>query len=138
MIRLPPRATPTDTLFPSTTLFRSDQAVILAEDVDATGAIGGLDADGDREGARLDHGVRHGVEDEEPVVAFQAEEFGRPAFGKPGLAPPRLLLLGRYAERAIYFQGVLVVGIPPAFLDDRKSEVQEKRGQLRVVLVGSR
>src|SRR3546814_834944 len=73
---------------------------------------------GVREGGGLGQGVRNGVEDEEPVVAFQAGEFGRPAFGKPGLAPPRLLLLGRYAERAISFQGVLVVGIPPAFLDD--------------------
>ena len=35
-----------------------DQAVVLAEDVDAAGLLGGLHADRDREGARLEHRVR--------------------------------------------------------------------------------
>src|SRR3546814_18454843 len=45
MIRRPPRSTRTDTLFPYTTLFRSDAQVGLfgAAEIDALAAIGGID-----------------------------------------------------------------------------------------------
>ena len=43
------------------------------------GLLGGLHADRDREGARLDHRVGDGVGDEEPVVLVEAEEARRGA-----------------------------------------------------------
>src|SRR3546814_13693428 len=49
MLRLPPRSTRTDTLFPYTTLFRSDEAVVFAKALEAIGcdyidvSTGGLD-----------------------------------------------------------------------------------------------
>src|SRR3546814_17428050 len=42
MIRRPPRATRTDTLFPYTTLFRSDRAVVLAQHLQPRADIGGV------------------------------------------------------------------------------------------------
>src|SRR3546814_19706934 len=69
MIRLPPRSTRTDTLFPYTTLFRSARRTRRAcrarrddilrtlrridRDLDGPGAVGGRDARGDRKRTRL-------------------------------------------------------------------------------------
>ena len=47
-----------------------------AEHVEAAGPLGGLHADRDREGARLDHGVGDGVHVDEPVLALEAENAG--------------------------------------------------------------
>src|SRR3546814_15852448 len=60
MIRRPPRSTRTYTLFPYTTLFRSDQAEEVAEEGDLVGGqrIGGQadrDRHGTEEGGAADH-----------------------------------------------------------------------------------
>ena len=51
---------------------RQHVARVLAEHVEAAGPLGGLHADRDREGARLDHRVADQVGGEEPVVAGDA------------------------------------------------------------------
>src|SRR3546814_18128144 len=63
MIRRPPRSTRTDTLFPYTTLFRSNAegARLLHGELDAEAPAQGIDLVGQlaREGALLDDGVTH-------------------------------------------------------------------------------
>ena len=78
---------------------RQDVAGILAEHVDAVGALGRLDPDRDRESARFEHRVAHRIDDEEPVVAGDRQ-------------PWHLVRI----DRPITLVGVLVVRIPPAFL----------------------
>src|SRR3546814_17886384 len=69
MLRHPPRATPTDTLFPYTTLFRSISTVLVLQnllsldhhvlarlDVDGAGAVDGDVLAADHDGAVLLHG----------------------------------------------------------------------------------
>ena len=75
-------------------------AGIPPEHVEALPALGGLDADRDREGARLDHRVAGQAADEEPVVAVDRQ--------------PRHL---GAVYRAIALERILVIGIPPALLD---------------------
>src|SRR3546814_3734233 len=77
MIRRPPRSTRTDTLFPYTTLFRSDRPERRAEAADQ--AVGeAVHAEHDVEGARLDIGRGMGVEGaaEAGQRAGEADEGG--------------------------------------------------------------
>src|SRR3546814_9968936 len=66
MIRRPPRATRTDTLFPYTTLFRSN----------AIGICGSLRGQRTQSGTCA-HGFRHGDEARSYRRAWQARSFGR-------------------------------------------------------------
>src|SRR3546814_7917127 len=68
MIRRPPRSTRTDTLFPYTTLFRSD-AILFGKD--ATGFLIGLDDVA--VGVEAEHAEQHAVDrtGEQRTLAFQ-------------------------------------------------------------------
>src|SRR3546814_20614577 len=71
MIRRTPRSTRTDTLFPYTTLFRSDQAAVAEQVLD----LFRRGAGGDVEvlGMAADHQVAHGPADQESLVAALAQ-----------------------------------------------------------------
>src|SRR3546814_5991680 len=65
MIRRPPRSTRTDTLFPYTTLFRSDPGRNLRHlRLSGTGDAGGPDIGGLFAGRRRPSAARHGQEDQ--------------------------------------------------------------------------
>ena len=90
-----------------------DEAAIVAEHVDAARPLGGLDADRDREGARLDHRVGDRAEDEEPV------RLVRPRSGvRQPSEPRRASLSSPDADRPVALERVLVVGIEPALGDE--------------------
>src|SRR3546814_5923494 len=75
MIRRPPRSTRTDTLFPYTTLFRSDAKAGDAQQVQVDDRhcvrTRTPDVDRDQAKARTDHGPHHGVCDQ--ILAEQFE-----------------------------------------------------------------
>ncbi len=62
---------------------RQHIACILAEHIDAAGPLGRLHADGNGEGARLDHRVAHRIGDEEPILALDRQPLHLLAVDRP-------------------------------------------------------
>src|SRR3546814_7467801 len=105
MIRRPPRSTRTDTLFPYTTLFRSDvvervgPAVVniqVEKRVDASGGPGGLDPNQLPEGAR--EFFKHFFGDR------FAERFGQDEDGPRSAPQRRMMGVGRSEEHTSELQ----------------------------------
>src|SRR3546814_9904083 len=76
MIRRPPRSTRTDTLFPYTTLFRSDDLGLEAHDflVGQAPAVCGLGIGGDQESYGKADGEKSAAHDLTPRTAERSEE----------------------------------------------------------------
>src|SRR3546814_19775276 len=95
MIRRPPRSTRTDTLFPDTTLFRSQ----MAERAEAQGA-GAIAV----EEVPHDETDKYGIVDATPVDERSASIRHMVEKPKPADAPSNLAVVGRYVLPSRIFQ----------------------------------
>src|SRR3546814_8362346 len=113
MIRLPPRPTRTDTLFPSTTLFRSDRAAVQRRrGVDHAGVV-----EARHDQVALARGAGVGGQFDELVVRFERRRSVLTLFAQPckhrGLFIA-LALRGADAFEALHLAGVVLHRVFPA------------------------
>src|SRR3546814_11484279 len=141
MIRRPPRSTRTDTLFPYTTLFRSqDRELVAAAASDDAAPVDGFpDPRAERSQCLVAGSVAVAVVDLLEQVDVDHDRGERPPGGSGARerAPAQLAhLLVVVQDRQPCLPGRPAVAAPPAEPPDRQRGAGGKRGSVRVDLGG--